>query len=237
MRSWQHAGFNADCADLIEGAAVGTDALFGHLLAEGALAHQLVIVAELLLRAGIVGGEFLGQLVLDGFNERVAFGLAVLLGVESIFQTIADLALQLVVVAFVKLRSCESALRLAGLGHQLFNCRHNLLDLFVSEFNGCQDDLFGLFLGARFDHHDAVLVADDHDVQGGIGALGIGGIDDKLPVHAAHANSAYSGAEWNVGQSQGACRGVDAHDIGVVFLVSRENKGNHLRLVAETIRE
>jgi hypothetical protein len=61
-----------------------------------------------------------------------------------------------------------------------------------------------LFLGARLDHHDAVFVADDHDVDGGGGALGVGGIDDELAIHAAHAHRAHRGAEGNVGESQGA---------------------------------
>ena len=76
----------------------------------------------------------------------------------------------------------------------------------VRKLDGGQDDFFGLFLGARLDHHDAVFVADDHDVHGGAGALGIGGIDDELAIHAAHAHGADGGAEGNVGESQRGTR-------------------------------
>ena len=107
----------------------------------------------------------------------------------------------------------------------------------MTEFDGGQDGLFGLFLGARLDHHDAVLVADDHDVYRGGGALGIGWIDDKLAIHAANPDCAHGGAEGNVGESQCAGGGVDADHIGVVFLVGGEDQCNHLGLVAEAVRK
>src|SRR5206468_12950139 len=68
--------------------------------------------------------------------------------------------------SLVELRRRECTLRLAGLRGQFVNHRDNLLDLAVCEFNGSENDLFGLFLGARLNHHDAVLVADNHDVHG-----------------------------------------------------------------------
>ncbi len=45
----QNAGLDADGADLVEGAAIGTDAFLRDLLAEGALAEKLVVGGELLL--------------------------------------------------------------------------------------------------------------------------------------------------------------------------------------------
>ena len=72
----------------------------------------------------------------------------------------------------------------------------------MRKLDGRQDDFFGLFFGARLDHHDAVFVADDHDVQGGCRALGIGGVDHKLAIHTAYAHRAYCGAEGNVRQRQ-----------------------------------
>ena len=92
----QHASLNGDGANLVEGAAVGTDAVLGDLLAEDALAQRLVVVGHLLLGGGLFGfGQFLqlgGQLVLDLLDERVALGLGVGLGVERVLETIANLA-------------------------------------------------------------------------------------------------------------------------------------------------
>src|ERR1039457_5404746 len=100
-----------------------------------------------------------------------------------------------------------------------------------------QDDLFGLFLGARLNHDDAVFVADDHDVDGCGGALRIGGIDYKLTVHTADAHSANGRAEWNVRKSLSASCGIDAYHVRVVLLVRGKDQGNYLSLIAETVRK
>ena len=110
--------------------------------------------------------------------------------------------LQFIVIAFVRSRRNKCPLRLAGLRDQLVDGSDDLLDLGMGEFDGCQNDFFRLLLRARLDHHDAVLVADNHDVHRGLCALGISGIDDELPIHAAYANGANRGAERNITESQ-----------------------------------
>ncbi len=50
---------------------------------------------------GVVGGDFGGEFVLDLLDEGVALDLAVGLGVEGVLEAIADLGLELVVIAFV----------------------------------------------------------------------------------------------------------------------------------------
>ena len=52
---------------------------------------MLVVGGKLLLRCRIVGGQRGGKLVLDLLDQRVAFRLAVSLGVKRIFQAIANL--------------------------------------------------------------------------------------------------------------------------------------------------
>ncbi len=107
----------------------------------------------------------------------------------------------------------------------------------MGELDGGEDDFFGLFLGAGLDHDDSVLVADDHDVDGGGCALGIGGVDDELAIDAADADGANGGAEGNVGESQSGSGGIDADHVGIVFLVGGEDQGDDLGFIAETIRE
>ena len=51
----KHAGLDRDGSDLVEGAAIGTNPILGHLLAEDPFAQQFVVVRQLLLRRGIVG--------------------------------------------------------------------------------------------------------------------------------------------------------------------------------------
>ncbi len=148
VRAGQNARLDADGANLVEGAAVRADAVFGDLLAEDALTEVLVVGSELLLGRRIISGQFGRELVLDLLDQRVAFGFAVGLSVERVLQTIADLGLQVVIVGLVELRCGKRALRLAGLGDQFVDGCNDLLDLFVGELDGCEDDLFGLFLCA-----------------------------------------------------------------------------------------
>jgi hypothetical protein len=207
------------------------------VLAEGALTEKLVVGGEALLGARVVGGQFGDQLVLDLLDHGVAVGLGVLLGVERVLEAVADLGLQLFVVGLVGDRRGEGPLGLAGKLDQLIDGGDDLLDLGVGKLDGGEDDLFGLFLGAGLDHHNAVFVADDHDVDGGGGALRVGGVDDELAIDAAHAHGADGGAEGNVRQSQGASSGVDADHVRIVFLVGGEDQGDDLGLIAEAIGE
>ena len=124
-----------------------------------------------------------------------------------------------------------------ALADQFLDGGDDLLDLGVGELDGAEDDVFGLLLGAGLDHHDAVLMADDHDVERGVGALGVGGIDDELAIDAAHAHGAHGGAEGNVRERERSGRGVDADDVGIVFLVGGEDQRDDLGLVAEAVGE
>ncbi len=80
-------------------------------------------------------------------------------------------------------------------------------------------------------------MADDHDVDRGLGALGVGRIDDELAVHPAHTRGSYGGTEGNVGQSHGAGSGVDGHHIRIIFLVGGEDQCDHLGLIAKAVGE
>ena len=123
----QDAGFDPDFADFVEGAGVGTALLVDDLLAEDALAQRFVVVIEFLLRgfvflslsSAISACEFL----LDVLDQRVAFGLGMLLGVERVGQFGADLASQVVVVRVVEFRGLDFALRLACLVAQFVDRR------------------------------------------------------------------------------------------------------------------
>ena len=105
VSSRQHAGFDPDFADLVEGARIGTPFLFDDLLAEDALAQSLVVVLELFL--ALLSSLFRQrrrQLLLDVFDQRVAFGLGMLLGIERVGEVGADLLLQIVVIGLIEFR-------------------------------------------------------------------------------------------------------------------------------------
>ncbi len=105
------------------------------------------------------------QLLLDVFDQRVAFGLGMLLGVERVGEFGADFFLQLVVILLIEFRRRDFALLLADFRLQIFDRGADLLDFGVAEFDRVDDGFFADFFRARFDHHNDVGGSDDHDVQ------------------------------------------------------------------------
>ena len=86
MRTGQDSGLDADGSNLVEGATIGTDAVFRHLLAEEPFNQMLVIGRKLLLRTGIIGGKRSRELILDLLDQRIALGLAVSLRILRILR-------------------------------------------------------------------------------------------------------------------------------------------------------
>ena len=107
----------------------------------------------------------------------------------------------------------------------------------MRELDGADDVLFRDFLRAGLDHHDTVLGADDHDVDGACGALRVGRVDDELAVNHSDAHRAHGAVERDVGQRERAAGTVDAEHVGIVFLVGGVDERDHLGLVAEGLGE
>ncbi len=107
----------------------------------------------------------------------------------------------------------------------------------MRKLNRIDDLLFRDLLRARLDHHNAVLRADDHDVQRALRALGIRRIHDELIIHNPDPHRAHRPMERNIAQRQRAARAVDAQHIRIIFLVRRVHKRNHLRLIPERLRK
>ena len=83
----QHAGLDGDGPDLVEGAAIRTAVLLQHLVAEDPLLQRVVDLGgfvPLLFR------QLRRALLLDLGNLGVAFELGIFLGVQSVFQLVAD---------------------------------------------------------------------------------------------------------------------------------------------------
>jgi hypothetical protein len=198
MSPRQNASLDRYRTNLVERAPVRTNPVLRNLLAERAFAQKLVIVSEFLLAVGIVSSHFSRRCVLDLLDQRVALDLSMGLGIQRIFQTLAHFVLQRVVVRLIHLRSVERAFRISRHRDQLLDTRNDLFDLTVRELDGGQNDFFRLLFGARLDHHNAVLVADNHDVHRRACALLIRRVDDELAIHPAHADCANCCAKWNV---------------------------------------
>src|ERR1700735_5542695 len=105
----------------------------------------------------------------------------------------------------------------------------------MAELDGVEHRIFLNFLGARFDHHDAVARAHDHDVHQTLAHLVVGGIHHELAVHQADPHCTNGAKEGNVGKREGAGRAVDAKYIGIVIGVGGENEGNDLSLALKSL--
>ena len=93
MGSWEHADFNRDWANLIEGPAIGTALMTDHLLAENALAQNLIIVLKLVAGFFVLFRQFGLQLLPELLHQSVALGLDMFLGVQPLGQIGTDLLL------------------------------------------------------------------------------------------------------------------------------------------------
>ena len=105
----------------------------------------------------------------------------------------------------------------------------------MAEFDGVNHDFFAGFFRARFDHHDAVGCADNHDVHHALAHFVVGGIDDELSADLADAHRAQRSEERNVRKRQRAGCGVDAEHVRIIARIRRQNEGDDLGLAAETL--
>ena len=234
---WQHARLDRDLPNLVECAAIRPYPLLQHLLAEDPLAQCLVILAKLLLRIRLVGGQLLRELVFDGFDHGVTIGLGMRLGIQRVLQSGAHLGIELGCVGMINLDFSNDTLGLARLRHQLFDRRDDFLNFAMAEFDGVDNNLFAHLFCATLYHHDAVFRADDHDVQGALMPLRVGGVDDELIVHTAHANRANGSVEGNIREREGRTSTIDADDIRIILFVRGKDECDDLRLVAEVFGE
>ena len=76
-----------------------------------------------------------------------------------------------------------------------FWARDDPADRLVAEEDRVEHRLLGDLVGARLDHHDRLLGAGDDEVDLGLLALGVGRVEDELPVDRADADRADRGVE------------------------------------------
>jgi hypothetical protein len=233
----QHLHLDPDIADLVEGTAVRTPLLLQQLLAEDVFPQDIEVLAGLAARVLVFLGDGLLQLLLQLPDLVVALRLGILPRVTRVHQAVADLFLQIVVVALVELRRGHRTLGLAHPRRQLADHRADLLDLGMRELDGVHHRIFLHFVGARFDHHDAFFGAAHHDVQQALADLRVRGVHHEVAAHQPDAHRRDRTQEGDVGDRQRAGGAVQGRHVRIVLGVGREHERDHLRLVAETFRE
>ena len=131
----------------------------------------------------------------------------------------------------------DLALLLADLLRQIVDDVDDLPDGGVRRVERLDDFLFGGFLRAGLDHHDAVAAARDDQIEAALAPLRVGRVDDELPVHQADPHAGDRLLERDLGDREGGRCAGDREHVGVVLGVGREHERDDLRLVAPAVRE
>src|SRR5208283_1408102 len=88
-------------------------------------------------------------------------------------------------------------------------------------------------LRTRFDHHNAIGGADDHDIQRALAHLIVGGIDHELAVELAHAYRADGAEERNIGKRKRSGCAVNSKNVRIITCIGGEYEGDDLRLALD----
>ena len=128
-------------------------------------------------------------------------------------------------------------LHLADLAAQVLLRLAELADLLMREVERLEEDVLGHLFGAGLDHRQAVLRADDDQVERRLlEVLLVRRVEDELAVDATDAHGADRPEERERRDHQGGGRPVDAEDVVRCDEVRGEDGADHLNLVAEALR-
>ena len=133
----------------------------------------------------------------------------------------------------------DSAVDLLPLGDKLVLSLAEGSKSLLAKLHSGEHVVLGDLLGAGLDHRDEVGRAAQLQVQIGVLALLVGGVDDKLAsLHVAadaHAGKRTLEGHATERHSQGSTHDVD--DVEGVDLIGDERGGDDVHLVAEAVRE
>ena len=232
VRARKHTNVDVEFAHLRGLAAVGAHAGLKDLLAHRLLDNGVEGVADL------VRLVFLAELLLELFGDRLVGVTAFAGGVGDQF---GDAVLQVI-------RDLRGDLRIVRSGgenllHRSRDARDLLLEGddqlvgFLGDGDRFQDQVFGSFFGARFDHHDGVFRAGDDEVQvAGLGLLKRG-VDDEFALEARHADAADGAVEGDVADHQGGAGADGDERVRLVLAVRRKRGRDDLDVLAEALGE
>src|ERR1017187_4394065 len=128
-------------------------------------------------------------------------------------------------------------LGLADLLREFLNGRDNLLGVRMGEFDRLHHIRLGNLLASAFDHDQVLLVADVHEVEVAVLALGVRWIDDEFASDAGDAHRGDRAMPRNIGNTQGGGRAVDREHVGIIFGIGAEQDTDDLRVVVKTFGE
>ena len=107
----------------------------------------------------------------------------------------------------------------------------------MAKRHGAQHHFLGQFLGFAFHHQHAFGRAGDHEVERGIVHLLDRGVQDVFAVLVTHTGGADRAEERHAGERECRRTADQGNDIGVVFHVMAQHRGDDLHFVAEIFRK
>ncbi len=153
--------------------------------------------------------------------------------VEVALGEAADLLHQRLVV----LRRSPVPVVLAALVGQLGDGADRGLHLLVAVHDRAEHHLLGQFARLRLDHQDRLRGSRHDQVQLRALELGLGRVEDVLTVEVTHARGADRTVERDAGQRHRRGGADHRGDVGVHFRIDRQDRGDDLHLVVETVGE
>ena len=238
----QVVALDHDGADLGGGAAVDAltsldnHATHGGLLELLEVHRDLALPNELLLlgELGLNGLLELGDLVLTGQLVGVAQGGGhlVVMGEDAVVDLLDRLVERVLALN-------DRAVGALPLLDELELGVAESADGLLAELHGGEHVLLGDLLGAGLDHGDEVTGARELEVEIGVLALLIGGVDDELAglLVAADTHAGQRTLERHAADGHGEGGAHDADHVDGVLLIGHEGGGNDLDLVAEAVGE
>ena len=239
VRTGQHAGLNLDGAH-----GLGVAAVNARAFVNDAGAHQLLFqvrddVANALER-GVVFCP--GRVALEGFHDLFFHSLAgVLAGhlfrhAHGFFQASGKGQLfhagnQNRVFG----RGGKGHLGLASQFAQLELGLNQGLNLLTAPFKSVDDDVFGHKAGFAFHHGERIGRGGKHDVEIALRLLFKGGVEHKLAVDAANAATGHRTGKGQGRQQHSGRSAREGQHVRVVFLVGRDNAGQHLHVFVQAL--
>ena len=238
----QVAGLDHERTDLVGTTAVNALSGLDDHDAHGVLLEALELNGDLAVELGLL---LLGELGLDSALELVDLGhTGLLVGILEGGAHLVVVGEDLVVHVGVRLVERvllhdDGAIDLGDLLEEDLLLVAERTEGLLAELHGGQHVLLGDLLGAGLEHAHEVAGAAELEVEVGVVALFVGGVDDELMgvAVAADAHAGQRALEGHAAHGEGSGGTHGADDVEGVDLVAHERGGNDLHLVAEAVGE
>ena len=237
VRARENPDLDGQLADVLGAAAIRTQVLLSHRLAELILEKLLVYGADLVdrERRAVAGGELRDGLELQLVEPRLALCLVRVAELRA--KALAQEGSDRPQAGWVCDHLDVLHLRLAGGALKVHLGVADLLDAFLREPESLDQEVFADLLRPGLHHHDRVARARDDEVEGALLHLLDGRVEGELAIHRADANAADGSLERSVRDGQRGGRRVHRKDVVVVLLIGRPGRDDDLDVVSEALRK